>query len=335
MRPYPFLRTTEFLWHEAHTAHTTNNKAKAQVNEAIKIYKNLFENFLAIPVETGKKSKQETFAGADYSMSCEALLKDGKALQVATAHNLGQNFSKMFNITFKNVNEKNEFVWQTSWGVSTRAIGAIILMHMDEKGLALPPKIAPVQVIIIPIYKNKQEKNSVMKASEKIQEQLKSAKIRNKIDSREQFTPGWKFNEWELKGAPLRIEIGPKEAKNNEITLVRRDNKEKMTVSSKTANKRIQEMLGNIQENLLLKAKKFKTENTHYAESFDKFKKIIKQQRGFVRAGWCGNAKCEHAVKEQTKATTRCIFENKPRKKQKCIYCGKPAISEPLWALSH
>jgi len=335
MRPYPFLRTTEFLWHEAHTAHSTNKEADTQVRQAIKIYKNFFENFLAIPVITGKKSEQEKFAGAVYSMSCEALLIDGKALQVATAHNLGKNFSKIFNITFKNNKEEEKFVWQTSWGLSTRAIGGLILTHMDKKGLVLPPKIAPIQVIIIPIWTNEQGRKNIFKQSKAVIKQLKSINIKSKIDDRRQFTPGWKFNEWELKGAPLRVEIGAKEVKNNTVRIARRDNQTKISIKCNEIKRKIPKLLEQIQNNLFLKAKNFQQKNTHTANSLKKFKKILKENKGFIKAGWCGDKKCENAIKNETKATTRCLLSEKINKNEKCIYCNKPAKYMAIWALSH
>lgn len=335
LRPLPFLRTTEFLWHEAHTAHSTKEESDQQVLEVLRIYKRFFEETLAIPVVVGKKTEREKFAGALYSTSCEALLIDGKGLQIATAHNLGQNFSNPFNITFQDEKGRRDFVWQTSWGISTRAIGGVILTHGDKKGLIFPPKIAPFQVVIIPIWKTDVEWKVVTSTLEKISSQLRSYNIRVEADLDDQHTPGWKFNEWELKGVPLRIELGPKDIKKNQLILVRRDSGEKMVVGIEGATQKIVELLEEIQKNLFQRAVDFVQSNTFEARDLNEFLEILEEKRGFIKAPWCGSSDCERLIKEKTKATTRCIPFDIQEIDGRCIYCGCPAKFVPMWARAH
>ncbi len=335
LRPFPFLRTTEFLWHEAHTAHTSLKEAEDQTLSALQMYRRFFEEVLAIPVVLGKKTEREKFAGALYSTSCEALLMDGKALQIATAHNLGQNFSKSFNITFQNINGEREFVWQTSWGISTRVIGGLILIHGDKKGLIFPPKIAPIQIVIIPIHKSGEKQNKIVSKAEEILAELKSLGIRVEIDTREQFTPGWKFNEWELKGVPLRIEIGPKDIEKNSVVVARRDSGEKNVIAMAGLKHKLPLLLEKIQDDLFKRAKEFVTDNTFEANDFHKFVEILETKRGFIKASWCGDGECERLIKEKTKATTRCLPFDSERGKGKCIYCGKEGKFIPIWARAY
>ncbi len=323
LRTKLFIRTTEFLWQEGHTVFATKEEADKETRERLENYKKFFEEILATPVFYGKKSELEKFAGALYTTACETLLKDGKALQLSTSHNLGQNFSKPFNIQFEDRDGKRKYVWQTSWGLTTRIIGALILMHGDDKGLVLPPYVAPVQVVIIPIYKNEKEKVEVLKSIKEVLSKIKGARL--EIDLRENVTPGWKFNEWEIKGVPIRIEIGPKDVSKNQVSLVRRDKNKREFMKTKDLN--IAETLKDIQKNLYKKALEFKERNTYQVKDFKQFKKDVEEKKGFYLVPWCQNSKCELKIKEETKATTRVIpFESeKPKKGEKCIYCGKEA----------
>ncbi|MCL4387129.1 MAG: proline--tRNA ligase [Patescibacteria group bacterium] len=324
LRTKPFLRTTEFLWQEGHSVFETKEEADKEMLKRLNNYRDFYEKVLAIPVFTGKKSEIEKFAGALYSTSCEALLKDGKALQAATSHNLGQNFAKPFNIQYESKEGKREYVWQSSWGISTRSIGSIILTHGDDKGLVLPPAIAPVQVIIIPICKDNKEKEAVLKAIKEITSKF-GTDIRIKVDDRENLSPGWKFNEWEIKGVPLRIEVGPKDVKGKSITVVRRDENEKKQIKSNKLD--VKNLLKEIQSNLFKEALRFKEENTHKVTDFKAFQKDLEEKKGFYLAPWCEDSKCELEIKEKTKATTRVIpFDiDKPQKGEKCFHCGKEA----------
>jgi prolyl-tRNA synthetase len=334
LRPFPFLRTTEFLWQEGHTVHATLEEASQQTRDALEMYRLFFEKILAIPVIIGKKSEREKFAGALYSTSCEALLMDGKALQIATAHNLGQNFSKAFDIFFQNKRGKKELVWQTSWGLSTRALGGIFLTHGDLKGLIIPPAIAPIQVIIIPIYKDK-EKNIVLEKCLTVLEDIKKKGIESEIDFRELVTPGWKFNDWEVKGIPLRIEVGPKDVKNQSVVVVRRDTGEKKVISLDNIAKSIPKTLNQIQKNLFERAKDFVSDNTYQVKTFKEFSDIIEKKRGFIKAVWCGNSECERMVKEKTKATTRCLPLKEEKIRGICFHCKRQGKYSPIWARAH
>jgi prolyl-tRNA synthetase len=335
LRPFPFLRTTEFLWQEGHTVHATLEEASKQTKDALEIYRFLFEEVLAIPVIIGKKTEREKFAGALYSTSCEALLIDGKALQIATSHNLGQNFSKTFEIYFQNKKGKKELVWQTSWGLSTRSLGGIFLTHGDIKGLIIPPAVAPIPVIIIPIYKNNNEKKIVLKKCLMILESIKKRGIEAEVDFRELVTPGWKFNDWEVKGVPLRIEVGPKEIEKQSVIIVRRDTGEKIIIFMNDLVKSVPKILNQIQKNLFKRAKQFVDENTHTTKTFKEFSDIIENKRGFIKATWCGDSECEKTIKEKTKATTRSISLEKEKIFGTCFYCGKMGKYNPVWARAH
>jgi prolyl-tRNA synthetase len=321
-RTKPFIRTSEFLWQEGHCAFESEKEVDEHTMERLSEYQKFIENYLAIPLFTGYKSESEKFAGAVYTTSCEALMKDGKALQSATSHNLGQNFSKPFNVQFESKDGKREFAWLSSWGLSTRVIGAIIMAHGDDKGLVLPPEVAPAQAVIIPIYKTDQEKTKVMAAIDFIKKT--NPQVRINIDDRENLSFGWKANEWEIKGAPIRIEIGPKDLAENAVTMVKRTDGEKKAVSLKELN--LRKALEEIQKEMFEKAKKFKTENTHEIESYEQFKKMIGKERGFYLVPWCGNADCEKEIQNETTATTRVIpFDKKVTGKEKCFKCGKEA----------
>ncbi len=316
-----FLRTTEFLWQEGHTVHRTKEEAQEETLRMLNVYKDLLETELAIPVISGQKTEREKFAGALKTYSIEALMGDGKALQAGTSHNLGQHFAKVFDIKFLDEDQKEKYAWQTSWGVSTRLIGAIIMVHGDDYGLILPPKIAPIQSVIVPIFK-KNTKEFVLSKAREIKDVLKG--IRVELDDREEYTPGWKFNEWELKGVPLRIEIGPRDIEKGNVVLVRRDTRKKVVSPIAEVKNRVGELLDIIQNDLFLKARRFVEDNTHYVEDYEKFKKTIEEKKGFIIAPWCGSSECEEKIKEETKATIRNIPLAKVKEgRGKCIYCGK------------
>ncbi len=321
-----FLRTREFLWQEGHTAHATKEEADEEVMKRLNQYKKLIEEYLAIPVITGKKSESEKFAGALYTTTLEALMPDGKALQMGTSHNLGQNFSKIFDIKFFDKEGNERYVWQTSWGISTRLIGALVMVHGDDKGLVLPPKIAPLQVIVVPIYYSEKEKKSILEKCWKIEKILAKSGISVSVDDRDQYTPGWKFNEWELKGVPLRIEVGPKDIMNGTVVFVRRDNGKKIKVKDNELKEMCIRLLDEIQSSLFERAKKFLETHTKTARNFGELKEYIKSGN-FVKALWCGDEKCEEKIKEETGATTRVVnpFNEKFDKKGKCVVCGRKA----------
>jgi prolyl-tRNA synthetase len=316
--PKPFLRTREFLWQEGHTVHATEEGADKEVMDVLSMYKDLMENYLAIPVLTGKKTEKEKFAGAVYTMTLEAFMPDGKALQMGTSHMLGQNFAKAFNIKFLGKDEKYHIPWQTSWGISTRMIGAIIMVHGDDKGLVIPPKIAPVHAVIVPIIFDK-SKEKILKKAEEIKNKLKDYNV--EIDKREEYSPGWKFHEWELKGVPLRIELGPKDLEKSQAVLVRRDTGEKEFVKITELNKKVNETLDKIQKNLFIKAKNFLNKNIVDVDNWSDFVKAIKTKE-IPKAFFCGEKECEESIKSEADgATSRCIESSKEF--GKCIKCGK------------
>jgi len=318
-----FLRTREFLWQEGHTAHATEEEADEEVEEILNIYRNLMENYLAIPVFVGKKTENEKFAGAAYTTALESLMPDGKVLQMGTSHNLGQNFSKVFNIKFIGEDEKEHHVWQTSWGISTRLIGALVMVHGDDKGLVLPPKITPVQAVIVPIAYKDVNKQLILKKARKTLDKLVKNGISTVLDDRQEYTPGWKFNEWELKGIPIRIEIGPRDVKQKQLTLARRDTFERLVAKEENIVKVVNELLEEIQSNLFNKARKFLEDNTTTVKTYDEFKQALKKKGGFIRACWCSSPTCEKKIKEDTGATIRLIPSEKEESFSKCIYCGE------------
>ncbi len=333
MRTRLFLRTTEFLWQEGHTAHATAKEAEEETVTILEIYRRLAEEFLAIPVLTGQKTEIEKFAGAEHTYSIEAMMKDKRALQSGTSHNLGQNFAKAFNVTFQNKDNKEEMVYATSWGVSTRIIGAVIMAHGDDKGLRLPPKVAPHQVVVIPISRNDEQKKVIKKYLNPILDKLKNNSVRVNVDWREE-SPGFKFNDWEMKGVPIRMEIGPRDIENNQVVLARRDTGEKSTVQANDIADTIAKMLIDIHDNLFAEATDFMKNNTNEIDSYDEFKKII-NDGGFIRCGWDGTSETELKIKEETGATTRVIpFDENP-KGLKCIYTGKPAKHEVIFAKAY
>lgn len=319
----PFLRTREFLWQEGHTAHATKEEADKEVMEILNIYRDLVENYLAIPVLVGKKTENEKFAGALYTTALEALMPDGKVLQMGTSHNLGQNFSKVFDIKFIGEDEEEHYVWQTSWGITTRLIGAIVMVHGDDKGPVLPPKIAPVQAVIIPIpYKDIDKELILEKAGETLNKLMESG-VTTVLDDRPVYTPGWKFNEWELKGVPIRIEIGPKDVKKKQLTLARRDTFERLVVGEEKIVEVVNRLLGEIQNNLFNKAKKFLEDNITTVRNYDEFNETLKKKAGFIRACWCSSPTCEEKIKEETGATIRVIPFEKEEPFSDCVYCGE------------
>lgn len=320
-RTYLFLRTTEFLWQEGHTAHATHKEAWEMVLWAIKMYKKVYKEIFAMSGYIGRKSESEKFAGADTTLTFESLMPEGKVLQSCTSHDLGQNFSKTFNISFLNSNGESENVWQTSWGLSTRSIGGLIMTHGDDNGLILPPRLAPIQVVILPV-KNDEK---ILASCEEIAKLLKNFGLRVKIDDLENETIGFRINKWELKGVPIRIEIGLKEIEQGNITVVRRDTGEKLIFSRDELIKKVSEVLDFIQDNLYQKAEKFLNDNTNDTDSYDEFKKILLERHGFISAFWCENEECEKKIKEETKATVRCLPLECEEQGGRCVYCGKSA----------
>lgn len=334
-RTYLFLRTTEFLWQEGHTAHEDEKGAIEMARIALEWYRVIYEDYYAMPVYLGTKSTTEKFAGAKTTYTVEALMPDGKALQGATSHNLGQNFSKPFDIHFQNREGKENFVWQTSWGLSTRSLGGLFLTHGDDSGLVLPPKIAPTQVVIMSIYKTADDRSVALTYCNEIKKILLNAGVRVHIDEREEPSVGRRFNEWEVKGVPVRLEVGSKELSDRSVTIARRDTGEKMTVARKEVLVNIERLLNEMQKTLFAKAKAFLDENTREATSFDEFKTIMNSTRGFIKAFWCEDAECENAIKKETKASTRCLPLNAKEENGTCIYCGKAAVHRWLFAQAY
>jgi prolyl-tRNA synthetase len=318
-----FLRTREFLWQEGHTAHATKQEADTEVMEILNIYRNLMEDYLAIPVLVGRKTESEKFAGALYTTAVEALMPDGKVLQMGTSHNLGQNFSKVFDIKFIGEDEKEHDVWQTSWGITTRLIGALVMVHADNKGLVLPPKITPVQAVIIPILYKDTDEESILKKAKEILNELVENGISAVLDDRAEYTPGWKFNEWELKGVPIRIEIGPRDVKKKQITLARRDASQKLAIEEDRTLDVVNELLDEIQSSMFNKAKKSLEDNITTVKTYDEFKETVRRKGGFIRACWCSSPTCEEKIKEQTGATIRLIPFKREEPFSNCIHCGK------------
>jgi len=330
-----FLRTAEFLWQEGHTAHRTLEEAEERARLMLEVYRAFAEEDAAIPVVAGVKSENEKFAGALRTYSIEALMGDGKALQAGTSHNLGHNFARSFDIQFLDADGQRKYCATTSWGLSTRMIGGIIMVHGDKSGLILPPRLAPYQAVVVPIWRKEAEKSLVEESVGRIEKMLKG-KVRFTVD-RSENTPGWKFNEWEMRGVPVRIEIGPRDAQNNSVVLVRRDNRAKEVVSVDALEQRLPELLEEVQKALYQRALAFREQNTHYAETYEEFKRIIAEERGFVRVKWAEDSAAELAIKEETKATLRVIPFDQPEGgvRGKCIYTGKPATCEAIFARAY
>lgn len=327
----PFLRTSEFLWQEGHTVHASFEEAEEETMKMINIYKEVCEEYLAMPVVVGQKSEKEKFAGAYATYTIEALMHDGQALQSGTSHNLSDHFAKAFGIKFLNKEEKEQYGYSTSWGVSTRLIGGIIMTHGDDNGLVMPPKIAPTQVVIIPVA---QHKEGVLDKANELKNRLSDVRV--ELDDRESYSPGWKFNEWEMKGVPVRLEIGPRDIENNQCVLARRDTSEKVLVSLDEVETKIQELLEDIQKNMYNKALEHRNENTHTAHNMEEFKELQEKSLGFVRAKWCGCTQCEEKIKEETGATLRCVpFNQEEVDSDVCVYCGKKADKVAYFARAY
>ncbi len=323
----PFLRSREFLWQEGHTIHETAEEAQKFTLQILEVYADVIENLLAIPVLKGRKTKTEQFAGADATYTVETLMHDGRALQAGTSHYFGQNFSKPFEIKFQNREGKEEYAYQTSWGISTRLIGAVIMAHGDNRGLKLPPRVAPIQVVIVPVAMHKE---GVKEKAEELYNSL-SEKYRVELDVREQYSPGYKFNDWEMRGVPVRIEIGPRDIEANKCVVVRRDTAEKIDVSLDELTEKLNEILESIQKNMYEECKKNVEQKTTVATNMDEFTENLNNNQGYVKTMWCGDAECEEKIHELTGAKSRCMPFEQEKISDKCVYCGKPADKMVVW----
>ncbi len=335
MRTRLFLRTAEFLWQEGHTAHATREEALKETVQMNDIYAEFAEEFMAIPVIKGRKSKSERFAGAEETYCIEALMQDGKALQAGTSHFLGQNFAKAFDVKFTSKEGKQEMVWATSWGVSTRLMGALIMTHSDDKGLVLPPKLAPHQVVIVPIYRSDEQYEAVCKAATQIKANLETAGISVKFDDRDTHKPGWKFAQYELQGVPLRIAIGPKDLEKETVELARRDTLTKEFVQQEELTSTILSLLTEIQDSLFMKAKAFRDLHITEVDTFEEFQKVLKEKGGFISAHWDGTPETEQKIKDLTKATIRCIPSNSSKELGKCVFTGASSTQRVLFAKAY
>jgi prolyl-tRNA synthetase len=336
-----FLRTTEFLWQEGHTVHRTGEEAEAETLKMLGVYKAFVEEDLAIPVIAGRKSEAEKFKGAETTYSIEAMMGDGKALQAGTSHNLGQHFAKVFDITFQDMDGERKHAWQTSWGVSTRLIGAIIMVHGDDAGLVMPPKVAPTQVVVVPIWRKEGEKEEVATFVDQLRTSLSG--IRIQVDWDDEHTPGWKFNEWEMRGVPLRLEVGPRDVRSQQVVLVRRDNRAKEIVPLSNVQARIDELLVQIQSDMFEKARAFMEERTRVVNSFEEFKREIlaeseggrRAQSRFLLAHWCGSQDCEAKIKDATAATIRNVPLDSELEEGSCVWCGSPSGRRVVFGRSY
>ena len=345
MRTRLFLRTTEFLWQEGHTAHVTHDEAEVEARKMLGVYRDFMEGYIAMPVITGLKTDSERFAGALRTYSCEAMMQDNKALQAGTSHNLGQNFSKAFDLKFQSEQGTTEYAWNTSWGVSTRLVGGLVMTHGDDNGLRVPPLLAPIEMVIVPIYRTEDERTLVLEAANRIAKSLgawdrrESRWMRRRADSRDGMKPGAKYYEWELRGIPLRLELGPRDLAANQGVLVRRDTKQKKPVSLDTLGEDVAEWLSAMQRDMLAAALDRREANSVRASiSYDKFRELMDGPGGFVYAGWCGDAACEASIKEDTKATIRCLPDEEFRSADaptSCLRCGRASTAEALWAKAY
>ncbi|UKJ05996.1 proline--tRNA ligase [Solitalea lacus] len=335
MRTRLFLRTAEFLWQEGHTAHATADEAIAETEQMLDVYSDFVENWMALPVVKGRKTPNERFAGALDTYCIEALMQDGKALQAGTSHFLGQNFAKAFDVRFTGKDGKQDFVWATSWGVSTRLMGALIMAHSDDDGLVLPPKLAPIQVVIVPIFKNDEEADKITEVVNKLKKEFDAKGISVKYDNRDTQRPGFKFAEWELKGVPVRIAIGARDLENQTVEVARRDTKEKMVLQMNDLANKVEFLLEEIQVNIFQKANSFREENITRVDTYEEFKQVLGNKGGFVSAHWDGTAETEQQIKDETKATIRCIPLNNPQEEGKCILTGKPSSQRVLFAIAY
>jgi prolyl-tRNA synthetase len=330
----PFLRTTEFLWQEGHTAHETEEEAQAETLRILAIYKEFSETELAMPVIDGQKSESEKFAGASRTYSIEALMGDGRALQAGTSHFLAQNFARAFEIRFQGRDKTLQYAWTTSWGVSTRLVGGVIMTHGDDSGLVLPPRVAPHQVVIVPIQRGNWQE-TVLPAASRVRDALASAGVRVLLDDRDAYTPGWKFAEWELRGVPLRVEVGPKDIEKAQVVLVRRDTREKAAAAMDGLPDHVRGLLERIQQALFERAVRFRDDHTTRVESYDEFTRVMEGRPGFVIAGWCGSAACEAQIKAETQATLRNIPFGGDARDGACVKCGRPSVAEPYFAKAY
>ena len=335
MRTRLFLRTAEFLWQEGHTAHATKEEALQEASKMQGVYADFAENFMAMPVVKGIKTESERFAGALDTYTIEALMQDGKALQAGTSHFLGQNFAEAFDVKFTNKEGKQEHVWATSWGVSTRLIGGLIMTHSDDLGLVLPPKLAPIQVVIVPIYKSQEQLDALSEKAVQLVKALKNKGVSVKFDNRTTHKPGWKFAEYEMKGVPLRIALGPRDLENGTLELARRDTLEKEVVAQEAIEARVLELLEEIQEQLFQKAKTYRDDHITKVDDFKTFQEVLDRKGGFVLAHWDGTEETEDQIKEQTKATIRCIAIDAPKEEGKCVFSGKPSQKRVLFAKAY
>ncbi len=335
MRTRLFLRTAEFLWQEGHTAHATKDEAIAEAEQMMNVYADFAENYMAIPVVKGTKTESERFAGALETYCIEALMQDGKALQAGTSHFLGQNFAKAFDVKFATKDGGLEYVWATSWGVSTRLVGALIMTHSDDKGLVLPPNLAPDQVVIVPIYRNDEQFDAVSEVAVALMKDLRSKGIRVKFDNRDTYKPGWKFNEYELKGVPVRIAIGPKDVEKGTVELARRDTLTKEFVKSEEVVEKVISLMDEIQDGLFKRAVDYRTEHTTVVDSYSEFKAVLESKGGFISAHWDGTGETEERIKNETKATIRCIPLDDDNEGGSCIVTGKPSVRKVLFAKAY
>jgi prolyl-tRNA synthetase len=335
MRTRLFLRTAEFLWQEGHTAHATKEEAVEETVKMLDVYADFVENWMAVPVIKGVKTPNERFAGAEDTYCIEAMMQDGKALQAGTSHFLGQNFAKAFDVKFSDKNNKLEYVWATSWGVSTRLIGALVMAHSDDDGLILPPRIAPIQVVIVPIYKGEEQKAKIDERVHQLMAELKALGVTVKYDDNDNTRPGWKFAEYEMKGVPVRIALGLRDLENNVAEVARRDTKEKNTVSLEGLSAHVKQLLEEIQQNIFNKAKQYQQEHITPANSWDEFVALLDNKGGFISAHWDGTGETEEKIKELTKATIRCIPLNNQQEEGVCILSGKPSTQRVLFARAY
>ena len=335
MRTRLFLRTTEFLWQEGHTAHASKEEAIEEAEKMLDVYTDFVENYMAMPVIRGYKSESERFAGADETYCIEAMMQDGKALQAGTSHFLGQNFAKAFDVKFADKEGKLEYVWATSWGVSTRLMGALIMTHSDDEGLVLPPKLAPIQVVIVPIYKTEEEKTAIENQADELVKEFKAAGIRVKFDADENRRPGWKFAEYEMKGVPVRITLGPRDLAEGNCELARRDTKEKITRKIEGISEYVKELLDTIQSNLFNKALKFREENIRKVDTYTEFKEQLEKHGGFFLVHWDGTKETEEKIKTETQATIRCIPLDAPEEHGVCMVTGKPSTRRVIIAKAY
>jgi len=331
----PFLRTSEFLWQEGHTVHATKEDTDREVMLILEFYRQLIEDDMAVPVLLGYKSEKEKFRGALYTTTLEAIMPDGKAIQMGTSHNLGQNFSKPFEIKYLGKDEEMHYAWTASWGVSWRLISAMIMLHGDDKGLIVPPQIAPIQVVLIPIYFKEEQAQAITDKAKTLAETLRKAGVQVHVDFRDQYTPGWKFNEWELKGVPLRIEVGPRDVQNKQCVLVRRDTFQKLTAKDESIVAEVNRCLQEIQQNLFAKAKKTLQESIQQITKYEDFKRVVTGSGGFIRACWCGATQCEEEIQAETGATIRTLPLKDEPIFSSCVHCGKPASKVAYFARSY